>query len=505
MALFGKKKNSEGVTGDSASGAVDGWRPDPAKAESFYKHARTMHEASNDEYAVTLWLRGLRQDPASMTGLESFYACCQSFISQRGKFGAVKDQVKCFCEKTATPKIEKTLAALLQWGTNPLDVAAGIKVIEAMQRIEGVDMIEPIYWVGEKVLEFARRDKKTKKSHLVKLKDLFVEAGVFELGVKAGEAALMLDPSDGHLQGELRNLSAQATMSTGGYESTGEAGGFRSNIRDSSKQRELEEEERIVKTEDVVDRAIARSKADYESRPTDTAAIQKYTRALMDRGTPADEKAAFVILTKAYKETVEFRFRQQAGEIKIRQGRRKIRQLRDAAQANPNDADAQEKYARGKRALTKLEIEEYTAQVNAYPTNLSLKFELGKRYYELGKLQEAIELFQVARDDPKRRATCLSYLGQAFLKLGWQDEAIDTLRAAIEAHPVMGDDTGRELRYALMLALETKAREESDRGVAEEAAKIASGIAIEQINFKDIGARRIALQSLVKELRDAEK
>lgn len=498
MALFGKKKEG-GEEGGVGSGV---FRPDPKKAESFFKHAHAMHETTNFEYAMTLWLQGLRQDPTNMRALESFWESCQAFIAKRQKFGATKEQEKNFGGKSsAPPAVERLLVALLGWGTKPLDSVAGLKVVEALTKVEGIDLSEQIYWVGEKALLTARREKKPKKETFVKLKDLFVEAGVFALAVKAGEAAVELDPTDGALQAEVRNLSAQATMSSGGYEETGQAGGFRANIRDTSKQRELEEEERIVKTEDVIERAILRAKADYESRPQDTSAIQRYARALLDRGTPADEKAAFALLSKAYEETHEFRFRQQAGEIKIRQGRRKVALLRKEAESETASPEAKELYAKGQRALLKLEAEEYALRVRAYPTDLGYKFELGKRYFELGKLQEAIELFQVARDEPKRRAECLSYLGRAFLELGWQVEAIDMLREAIEAHEVPSDETGRELRYGLMRALENKAREERGLEAAEEASRIASGIAVEQISFKDIRERRASLQELVRELR----
>lgn len=499
MALFGKKKNGDdGGDAPSPNGAA---APNPAKAESFFKHAQAMHDASNHEYAVTLWLQGLRQDLTSMKGLEGFYESCQAFIAKRGKFGPTKDQEKPFGGKSPFPSIEKSLVALLNWGTRPLDGNAGVKVLEAMSKVDQLDLSEPVFWIGEKVIDAGRRDKKPKKDVFIRLKDIFRDAGIFALAVRAGESAIEIDPNDSPLQAEIRNLSAQATMTSGGYEQTGQAGGFRANIRDTSKQRQLEEEERIVKTEDVIERSITNAQADYESRPDDSAALLKYVRALLDRGTSADEKLAYTLLMQAHERTREFRFRQQAGEIKMRQARRKVAALKKQAIENPEDADAREMFAKGQRALLKLEAEEYELRVQALPTDLLPKFELGKRLFALGQYEESIALFQKAKDDPKRRAECLNYLGRAFLELGWQDEAVGMLREAINAHPVPGDETHRDLRYGLMQALESKARDERDLEAAEEAAKIASSIAIEQISFRDIRERRAGLQDLVKELR----
>lgn len=501
VALFGKKNSESADQPDEA----DSPRPsaDSTKAAQFFEHARTMHEAANEEYAATLWLQGIARDPASMTGLEGFYESSQAFVASRGKFGPSKDQLKAVRNIKAAASVTRLIPALLQWGTCPLDAGAGLKVVEAMNKIDGIEMAECVYWVGEKVLTAARRSKKTKKDTFVRLKNVFVGAGVFDLGVMAGEIALELDPEDRVLQSEIRNLSAQVTMSSGGYEQTGQAGGFRANIRDAEGQRRLEDQDRLVKTEDVIERAIHDAQQDYESRPEDTAAIMRYARALLDRATSADEKTAFDLLTAAYAQTKEFRFRQQAGDIRIRQARRKIAQLRRRVEAAPEDAAAKDAYRKGRRALLKLEADEYALRIKAYPTDLGLKFELGKRLYELGRYEESIELFQAARQDAKRRARCLSYLGQAFLSLGWQDEAIETLRAAIEAHPNPNDEISRGLRYGLMAALEKKAADGRDLAAAEEAAQIASGIAVEQITFRDIRDRRTALQTLIKDLRAA--
>lgn len=498
MALFGKKKvePTEADAGAAASKPLS----DPRKAHSFFEHARTVHETSNYEYATTLWLQGLARDPASMTGLEGFVESAQAFVASRQKFGPSKDQEKAARDIKAATPITRLIPALLQWGTCPLDAGHALKAIEAMAKVEGLDLGEQMYWIGEKALAAARRDPKSKKDIFVRLKSAFTDAGIFDLAVKAGEMACELDPNDRALQLEVRNLSAQATMSSGGYEKTGEAGGFRANIRDADTQRKLEEQDRIVKTEDVIERAIADAKENYESRPTDTPAIMRYARALLDRGTPADEKAAFLLLNKAFEQTQEFRFRQLAGDIRIRQGRRKVAALRAKAADEPSD-EARAMYEKGQRALLHLEAEEFEARIKAYPTDLSLKFELGRRLFDLGRLEEAIELFQQARRDAKRRAECLSYLGRAFLGLGWQAEAIETLREAIAAYPNESDDTGRGLRYALMEALEGFARESRDLPAAEEAGRIASGIAMEQIGFRDVRERRAAIQELIKELR----
>ncbi len=497
MALFGRKKGDETATETEETPASESGRPlpDPVKAASFFSHARTVHDSAQYEYATTLWLQGLRKDPTSMTGLESFFRSAQAFANEEKKDKPTKDQSKNF---RGRDPLEKYLEALLYWGIKPTDGGLAIKLLDAAAKLE---LHEPGYWVGERVLPMLMRDK-PKKETFVKLMDIFRRLLAFDLAVKAGEFALSVDRSDANLESEVRNLAAQMTMSRGGYENTAE-GGFRANIKDAATQRQLEEEQRLSKSEDAASRVVEAAKKDWESRPTDRNSINRYARALIERGKPEDEKAAYELLMKAHADTNEFRFRQSAGDLRIRVARRKLAQIREAAEAKADDEAAQEKLAKAREAFAKLEIEELKLRVENNPTDLSFKYELGVRHFQLGESEEAIAMFQEAQNDPKSRARSLNYLGQSFLKMGWADEAVDTLRRALESVEMPNDDLGLDVRYWLMQAMERKAQDHKDLTTAEEAYKVASGIAMQQINYRDIRARRDALQALVKELRSA--
>ncbi len=490
MALFNKKKGDH----HAGEGAADkgAFTPDAAKAEKFFGHARAMHEAGNYDYAVTLWLQGLRQDPTSMTALESFFSSAQEQLKTARKPGPTKDQSRAFEGKTP---VDKLAIALLGWGTKPMDASSGIKAVEALGKL---DLAEPAYWVGERVLRAVRA--KPKKDQFVKLKDQFIDLEIFDLAVAAGQDALTLDPSDGPLDAEVRNLSAQAAMSKGGYEQTGEKGGFRANIRDADAQRQLIEQEALARGEDVVDRVVNDARKDYMARSTDTSSIMKYAKALQDRGTSDDLKTAYQVMLKAYEETREFRFRQGAGDIRIKVARRKLSKLRDRAEAPGADEKIKAGYEEARRTFAELEIEELKLRVEAYPTNLSLKYELGRRYFDLDKFEDAIQFFQEAQNDPKNRTHVQSYLGRSFQALGWQSEAVEMLRTALNGHNTPNDDLGLELRYALMLALKARAETERNKDAADEALKLASKIAMQQIGYQNVRQEREALQTLAQEL-----
>lgn len=494
MALFGKKTSDENAPDAPATGDV--YLPDPEKAASFFKHAQTAVQTGNQEYATTLWLQGLRKDPSSMTGLESFYRSATRFAGERGKPGPSKDQVRNFGGKDFHRGVEKYLLALLDFGTRPGNLTAAVR---AMNAAGAIDQAEATYWIGERALNIAAQDPKVKKDLLLKIKGAAERVGAFDMAVKAGEFALSLDRSDSKLADELRNLSAQATMSAGGYTEAGS--NFRTSVRDSAGQQALNESESVVKSADAAQRVLSAARAEYESRPTDRYSITKYVRALLENESDENETTAINILDKAFVETQEYQFRKEMGRLQIRQAKRVERRLRLSLADNPNDATLLENLREAQRARQETELAVFEAHVEAYPTELGLKFELGKLYYLAGKDKQAISLLQQAVKDAKNRIEALDYLGRSFNRIGWVDESISVLRQAIDAERSSSAHVSLDRQYALLASLQAKAEKEGDLEALNEAAQLASAIAMEQIDFQDILERRQAIQELQKKLK----
>ncbi len=487
MAFWGKKNDEGGEPEEAFS---------PENAKRFFERARTTHDTLNYEYAVTLWLNGLSQDPGSVEGFEGFFRSVTAYAEEAGKKASAKEIAKALNGKG---KILKYQQALLNWGLKPTSGAATLKAAEAAAAL-GLREITEI--LGRRALSYAKQDEKPKKDVYVKLLDVFEKAGAFELAVEAGQIASQLDPNDGELATRLKEMFASATIQRGRFEeSAGQEGGFRKSIRNIEKQAQLEDEDSIVKTEDTKDRILAAKKADYEQRPTDTAAIEAYGRALLDRGKPQDELKALLLYQKAYKQTGQFRFRQRQGEVDLRIERRKLRTLRNELDANPDDEQLAERVRLHEKQLLDKEIAELRLQVENYPTNLGMKFELGKRLLEQGEYNEAIGLFQKAEEDPKHRRDVLRYKAEAFLKIDWVDEAVTTYRAALDGIVDPGSELALELRYGLMCALQQLAEKNRDLEAAEEADRLASEIAMKRFDYRDIVDRRQQIKGLIKELR----
>jgi tetratricopeptide (TPR) repeat protein len=496
------KKKDEG--GDSKGG--DGVKPGEPKytvqaesAAKFFDAAKVRHDTGNYEYALSLWLDGLHKDPTSMRGMESFFQSSAAYLGESGGKPPSRDVMKKY---SGSSELERFLAGLINWAVKPQDADLAVSAAEGASKL---GLGEQTYWIGERAMGAIARDRKPRKDLFVELMKIFKAVGAYDKAVECGEAARKLDPADSELTTMVRNMAAQATMTKGGYEQSGQSGGFRSNVRDADKQRQLEESERIVKTEETVDRLIDAARKDWESRKDDPAAITVYITRLRERARPEDEKIAMALAKDAFEKLKQFRFRQIYGELRIKRAQRMLAKFKSDAEASPGNTEMQEKYRLATQEFPRLEIEELQLRVDNYPTDLGIKYELGKRYYDLGTpddTEKAIALLQESKNDAKHRVSSLQFLAMAFQRIGWNDEAIPTFRQAIENHRGgSADELGMELQYGLMTALQTKADGDRSLSVAEEADKIASEIAIQKFSYKDIRQRKDALRKLIADLK----
>jgi tetratricopeptide (TPR) repeat protein len=130
----------------------------------------------------------------------------------------------------------------------------------------------------------------------------------------------------------------------------------------------------------------------------------------------------------------------------------------------------------------RFELAAYIERVEKYPTDLRLRFELAVRYFRGGRFDEAIPLFQSARNDPRNRASAGMYLGRCFFRKGYHSQAISTLREAIQHYEHSDDELAKNMQYWL-----GRAQEEAKQ--VEEARKTYGALLQLDYNFRDVRDR----------------
>jgi hypothetical protein len=508
LALFSwKKKVSDDASAGSGAGMSppssaggagngDGFHRDERKARAWFKQAASVADTRSWDYAIECYLSGLKHDPDNMVQHEALYEVAKRRKVAKGKPASLTERFK----SSGRDPLSKFMDAEKLWAKDPLNPSAMLAVmkraVDVHRAIDELDMAEFTHWVGAMLLEANAAQKSPSKTTYVEARDLFVSVNDYDKAVEACKMALSLDESDEMLLRNLRDLEAERTIKDANYGAS-----YTDSVRDIDKQRELDTEDQRATSGSALDQLAVRYRADYEENPEDIDRLNKLVGVLEKKEEDDAQQEAIKLLGEAWERTGQYRFQVRSSDIRIKMYNRHLRVLKQQADKEPNNAELREKYNALLTEARNFELNEYTQRVKNYPTDMRLRFELGKRLLAFKKYDEAIGSFQEAQNDPKNRAASLNYLGVCYMAKGWHDEAVDSFRRGIETHQISDDKLAMELRYHLMDALEQAARRDKAYERAKEAREIASQLLQININYRDIRQRADSLRKLMDELQ----
>ena len=488
--------------GNKEKDSSDGFKREPRKARRFFEHGETTANARNYDYSINMYISGLRHEPDNMSQHEALHDVAKRRKVGGGKPASMSERMK----KLGPSPVDKMLHAEKLWAMNPLDEALAGETFKAaveayeQEEDENVHLGEVAFWIGEIWLPMIGQQKKPSVKKYLMAKDLFVRLDRYDKAVEACRKAAALNPNDSKLLTELKDLQAEQMMSEKKF-GTGGEGDFRSNLKDADAQAAIQQENQIRKSGSDADEIVARRRAEYEEDPQDATKMQKLVDALVARENVESEKEAIELLRKAWEETGQYRLRVRMGDIQMKQFNRVLRQIKARIDKNPDDQDMVKKYEAGKAKQLAFELQEYTDRCKNYPTDMGLRYELGRRLYAAKRYDDAIGAFQQAKADPKRRAISHEYLGRCYIHKDYLEEAVDTLDQGIEAHKVPDDRLALELRYLKMDAHLKLAQKNNDLEQAKLAQQIASSIFQSDIGFRDIQKRMDEVKALIEKLK----
>jgi tetratricopeptide (TPR) repeat protein len=493
---FGKRKPEDG-DGDEGNGkSPPPFEPQPEKARQWIDQAKSMADRYNYEAALLYFAHGIRLDPELRSAHEAMYEAGVQYCNRGGKPASSKD-IK---DLTGPHPVDKLAANEFAWLKEIHDGARALKFLEAT--VAAYDWAAEIgRWHAGRILTILRRQKKVSKGQLLAAKNLLAQLGAWDEAVAAGEEAIRLDPNDAQLQNEVKDLIAQRAMDKGRYEeAAGEEGGYQKMVRDMTRQRELTEAEDISGGLDVQQRNLQRARKAYEETPDVPDVINQYAQLLKAQATPEAVEQAYEVFMKGYDATGQYRFRQNAGDIRIEQAQARAAALREKLETDGENTDLRAQFDEARREALDLLYAELEERVREYPTDRKLKHRLGEVEFELEKFDDAIACFQEAKDDPKVRVRSGYMLGRSFAAKTWHDMAIPEYKEALERVEAGDRDMELAIRYDLMVSLMDHARTESSLELAKEAKEICSTIARKNITYRDIRNWRKEVDVLIKEL-----
>jgi tetratricopeptide (TPR) repeat protein len=444
------------------------------RANTIFERAQSVLAGGQYEYAIELYLNGLDVDPENVDAHKALRD-----ISLRRKAGGGKDLG--FIEKMRIRRSNKddkqavlTAERLLAYDPGNTDI-----MLTMMQAAFRAGYFDTVLWAADVLMKANSSTARPDFNKYQALKDTYRALERFKEAAEAAQLAAQLRPENMDLAGEMKNLAAEYTMRKGRYESSRS---FRESVRDMQRQQELFEAEKGVTSDDMLLRAVQQAQVEYEADPSEPGKLLRLVDALVKTELPNQENRGMELLRSAYETSRQFRFRFRLGQIRLGQLAREERAILSQLRANPADGALKQRYQQFLRAKCEEELGEYTLAAENYPTNMEYRFAQAQRLYLLGRFQEAIPLFQQARQDPKLRVDSSTNLGRAFLDAGFLDEAVDTLRETIESYELRGDPRSKEMYYWYGRSLEQK-------GDAQAALRGYSQVAQWDFNYRDVQVR----------------
>jgi tetratricopeptide (TPR) repeat protein len=427
----------------------------PREPRLLFVKASEAAQRENLDYAIALFNQVLEKEPA-------FFECRKAL--RAAQFQKAGNKGGGFFKKMlsgagSSPQIAKAKMAL---GKNPA---------EAMAIAEQVLNGDPNSSAAHRIIVDAANALELPQTAVMSLetmvmnspkdKNLAIEYA-YAVGTTGGDTSgperilaelVRQSPADGELNQALKDLSARKTLDQGGYNALeGGQGSFRDILKDKQQSISLEQEKRVVKTEDVTERLIGEYEARLKTEPNNLKLVRQLAE-LYAQKKQFDRSLALYDRVKNSDMGNDPSLERAVADTHVRRYDYQLEQL------DPTAPDYNEQSAKLQAEKLNFQVTDCQKRVEKYPTDLAIRFEMGQLYFQTGKIGEAIQEFQKAQGNPHKRIASMSYLAQCFAKRKMYDLAARRLQDAIKEKPVF-DDEKKDLTYNLGSVFESMNKKE---------------------------------------------
>lgn len=251
-----------------------------------------------------------------------------------------------------------------------------------------------------------------------------------------------------------KDAAARASMKKGGWEKEGSD--YRDLLRDKDTAKSLEQQNRVVRSAEMIDQQLAELSERYQQDPTHVDTARKIAELYEQKEDLANAVQWFTYAASLTNNTDAALVR-KAADLRIKQYDTSIEQFEAyLAAADPNAPEAiqaREQLEGIRRERRVLELQEARTRVERNPTDLMFRFELGEILVGLGEYKDAIPELQKARQNPNVRLRAMNLLGKCFVERNMLDLAAKTLEDAASELLTM-DSVKKDIVYNLGLVYE---------------------------------------------------
>ena len=447
------------------------------KARAFFERAEEVASTNNFDYAIELYLDGLRLLPDA---LEDGHAPLRQLsLIRQGQGGKKPSMVERMKRLKGKSPLEKMLNAEYLMAKDPDHLPYAESVLAAA--VEG-GYLRAAEWIAHIIFTATKASDKSDKvrfDRFILLRDSYKGMQMFTNAVTACQCAAQICPKDAVLQDELRDLSAAMTMKKGKY---GTAESFRDSIKDRDAQDKLQSQDNVVRSVDVKKEAVENARKKIRDGRETVTNILELAEALFAVETNETDEEAFRFLNNSYDKSKDFTFLKRLGEFRIKKLKHPILQLTKQLQKAPRDESLRKQLQQLQHQLDEVELDHFKKCEENYPTELRFKYEYGRTLIKAQQFDQAIPMFQESRKDPRLKVISMDKMGLCFLLKGWEDDAIDIFQQALENCVSKDTPTAKDIRYNLARAYDSS-------GKPDEALELYRKLAQTDFSYKDVGQR----------------
>ena len=340
---------------------------------------------------------------------------------------------------------------------DPNDVKARVALGESLKDVGHLDGA-----IAE--LSIATEIQKDNTQAMKLLGIAYKEKGMLKEAEEWLTKVLQYNPDDRDAGKILRDVAATTSLKEG-FE---DAKSYRDVLKDKDQSEELEKRQHLIKTDEDIQDELERLQQELQQNPKDVKTIKSIADMYFEK------KKDYTTARDWYKKAVELNptdsaMKNKVDDCTIRLFDEQIQKL---------EAAKDTKSAEVKKNKLAFEMQSFEHRVIDTPTDVGLRFELGKRYYAAGQVDKAVAEFQQAVKDPKRKVDSHIYLGICFKHKEMFDLAINQLEKALTVGFV-SNDKQLLIRYNMAICY-------ADEGKLANAIEEGKKIMEVDISYKDI-------------------
>jgi tetratricopeptide (TPR) repeat protein len=464
------------------------------RLQAVFEHAQRSAEKADYDYAHDLYTQCMVDDPTNLIFLQHFLGNLGQKYGNNKKGSRFSSLMNRGSRNTLSKAAGKGQwreafgAACEALKSNPWDVTTLLDVADAYEQI-GSDECQ--LYVLRWALDASPKDVTVNRRAAQTLARL----GQFDQAIACWRRVEQAKPGDQEAAKAISQLSVEKTIQKGGYsqELLQGAGTDSTSMEQTIRERVAKAKSESGEFAPVVNKTAdaGREKellAKLESSPADVANYLD----LADLFTSQNRlRETTEILTRALAASgggdLVVRERLEDAHLRRAQNQVVVAQRRAEQEKTEEAIDLAKRMA---AQANQAELEVYAARAGRNPGNSVLQYELALRCKRAGKFKEAIQAFQAARGDAKRKSQVELHLGESFQHIRQFRLALSSYEAAIEAaaEDPQSDTSKLALYRAGVLA--------TDLGERDKAEKYLTRLAGIDFGYRDVADRLDKLAAL---------